>query len=235
MATDIASVNAGVVGYLKGFAWLSILGWAFAAILLIGAVGYVLYMWRDKKLFNKKITVFEIVGGYYCPGLRDTAKTVKLGKGGFEVLYLKKSKTWKIAWGGRVGKDTYYFFVGKDGYWYNGMLSGDVNSIDKEGGLTPIVTTNPLMRAQYTALEKQIDSLHSEKKSFMEKYGQWIAALMFVLIAGFMLYLSYKEYASAMSSMSGLVDKIGMLMDRANQMLANTAGSAGAGGLIPKT
>ncbi len=198
-----------------------------------GGVGF--YLWyKDRRTFRKIITVFDIVGNYYQFAFRDKAKVVKIGSGGFEILFLKKAKTWKIAYGGRVGRDTYYFFIAPDGYWFNGMLSANLNAIDKNGGLIPIVTTNPSMRAQYTSLEKQIDKLHSEKKNFMEKYGSWLFAISFVLVAGVMLWLSYKEFAQASSANAGITDKLGILVDRINNLLAHTSGAASTtGGVVP--
>jgi hypothetical protein len=160
---------------------------------------------------------------------------VKIGTGGFEILYLKKQKTWRIAYGGRVGMNKYYFFKSPDGYWYNSMFSGKIEYINSHGGLIPVLTANPLMRGQYTSLEKQIDSLHADKKSFMDKYGTWVLAISFVLIAGFMLYLCYKEFATAMASLNSSIKLEGDILTGLAklagnlQALNNTGGSA----LIP--
>lgn len=199
----------------------NVVGWIIFGVIVIAGGFFAYTQWRNKKIFNKKITVFEIVGQYYEPVYRDFAKTVKLGKGGFEILFLKKMKVYRIGYGGRVGKRDYYFFIGRDGYWYNGMLSA--KDIFSEGHV-PIVTTNPTMRGQYTALEKQIDALHAEKASFLEKYGQWIAAIAFVLIAGVIMWLILKEYNTLANNLGGVTDKIGQLLDK-----AGSAGAANSG------
>lgn len=219
MADVLTQTNQQIMGAVDLANIGNIIGWIFFFVIIIagGFVGYI--QWKNKKIFNKKITVFEIVGQYYEPVYRDFAKTVKLGKGGFEILFLKKLKVYRIGYGGRVGKRDYYFFIGRDGYWYNGMLSAKEIYSD---GLVPIVTTNPTMRGQYTALEKQIDALHGEKVSFLEKYGQWIAAIAFVLIAGVVMWLILKEYNTLASSLGGITDKIGQLVDK-----FNGAGSTG--------
>jgi len=223
MAVDvIGDVNAKVTSMFTGVNIMNIIGWAIA-ILLIGGfcIWYFGFFLRDKKMFNKKITAFEIVGINFVPVIRDTAKSVKLGSGGFEVLYLRKLKTWKLAYGGRVGKNDYYFFIMPDGYWYNGMMSANIKAINKDGGLIPIVTTNPTMRSQYTALEKQIDVLHGDKKSFMEKYGVWILGISFVLIAGVMMWLMFKEFSTGMSSFKGVTQSLADLVDKINVMQTN--------------
>lgn len=213
-STIISDTNSKIFGSFSGASVLNIVGWCILAVIVIGGCIWGYIIWNNRRVFCKKITVFDIVGINFVPASRDVAKVVKIGSGGFEILYLKKLKTYRIAYGGKVGKDTYYFFILPDGYWYNGMLSANMMMIDKMGGLVSVVTTNPAMRSQYTSLEKQIDTLHANKVSFMEKYGAWIMGIAFVLVAGVMLYLSYREYASTMASLSGLVDKIGGLVDK---------------------
>lgn len=216
--TIVSDVNAKITGAFTGVNVMNVIGWIVFVIILIAGAFFAFTIWNNKRIFKKKITAFDIVGVNFVPALRDVAKAVKIGSGGFEILYLKKLKVYKIAYGGKVGKDTYYFFITPDGYWYNGMLSADMLTIDKNGGLIPIVTTNAQMRSQYTSLEKQIDILHQNKTSFMDKYGSWIMSIGFVLIAGVMLWLCYKEFVVAMNSLSGLVDKIGLLIDKVNAM-----------------
>lgn len=234
MADPIQTVSQKVSGIVTLSGVLRVVGWAVLALIVIGGVAMIYWMWRQKKIYNKHVTAFEIVGGFYQPAIRDTAKTVKLGSGGFEILYLRKLKTWKLAYGGRVGKDTYYFFINRDGYWYNGMLSGDIKAIDTSNGIIPIVTTNPSMRAQYTSLEKQIDSLHADKRSWMEKYGGWMLSLGFVLIIGVFAWLIFKEMTPIMSGLADITNKMATLVDKVNIMVAN-AQTPSQGGLTPVT
>ena len=120
-----------------------------------------------------------------------------------------------------------------DGYWYNGLFSSNMFMIDKLGGLIPIVTTNPNMRSQYTSLEKQIDSLHKEKEKFWDKYGSWILSLSFVLVAGVMLWLNYKEFVTVSTNFNTAIDKMGLLIDKLNVLTGNVQNTQGAGGLVP--
>ena len=205
----------------------------FVAILVIVAIVYFLWIYPKRKRFKKTVTAFEIVGIFFTPTVRDKATVVKLGTGGFEVLYLQKQKVYRLAFGGRVGKDNYYFFIMPDGYWYNGLLSADLKEIDKTGGLVSVIATNPTMRAQYTSLEKQIDDLHKHKQGFLEKYGQWIFAITFVLIAGVMLWLCYTEFAKAMGSLANFNAENAKIL----QSIANLAGNVqqinNTSGLVP--
>ena len=218
-ASVVSNTNQQIVSMFTNVNYLSILGWIFAGILLIGGIIGLWIYYKDKKVFNKKITVFEIVGGFYVPAFSDKAKVVKIGKGGFEILFLKKLKCYRIAYGGRVGRDTYYFFIAKDGYWYNGMLGADIVYKGVDGTYIPIKTTNPSMRAQYTSLEKQIDVLHTEKKSFMEKYGGWIFGIIFIVISGVLLWLMFREFSAGMGAFKGTADQLTILVDKINFLI----------------
>lgn len=233
MADIVAGINDKITGTFSNIHWGTLIGWFIFIILLVGAGFWIFMYWKNKKLFNKEIFVNEIVNGEFVETYVDTAKSVKIGKGGFEILYLKKLKTWKIAYGGRTGRNRYDFYIMPDGYWYCGRKSANLYELDKKGGFIPIVITNPMMRGQYTSLEKQIDTLMQEKKNFWEQYGGWIMAIGFVVIAGTFLFLNYKQFSSAMSSMSGLTDKLGELVDKVVTMTGNVQTStAGGSGLV---
>jgi hypothetical protein len=235
MATTIESVNEQIVNVVsfKNVNILNILGWILFAVIIIGGCVYGYIVWRQRKVFDKRIRVKSIVNGVFVDSFQDIAKSVKIGKGGFELIYLKKLKTWKLAQGARVGINTYEFYIMPDGYWYPAHASADLQWMDKHGGLVPVVTTNPLMRSQYTSLEKQIDFLHQNKQGFWDKYGSWVLSIGFVLISGFMLYLCYKEFAQAMSSLGAFSDKMNTLIDKVNIMTGNIQTGGKDSGLVP--
>lgn len=222
------SIATKAVGTNIGSTIMSLLAWTFGLLILCSAVGFGYWYYLQGKKFNKKIRVWEIIGNRFEYTFTDTAKDVKLGKGAFVVLYLRKLKTWKLAYGGRSGKNVYDFFILPDGYWYNGTLAANMNKIDETGGLIPVQTTNPLMRAQYTALEKQIDILHGDKVGFWEKYGNWILSGGFIMMIGVFGWLMFKEISPIMNSASATIDKIGVLIDHLDKLTANINTASGS-------
>jgi uncharacterized membrane protein len=241
MAAEVVTeINQKIIGSITNIPWVKVGGWILAFVVAIGG-GFLLYnYYKNKKVFNKEATILEVVGVHYVPTAKDLMKVVKIGTGGFEILYLKKLKIYKIAYGGRVGKNSYYFFIGPDGYWYNGMFSSDINYIDEQGGLVPIVTTNPLMRAQYTSLEKQVDILHSAKKTFMQEYGMWVLGAGFITIIGVFAWLIFREMSPIMGAVSGtantqaiITDKLTILVERLNEILLDRPITNYSGGLVP--
>lgn len=239
----VSDTNAKLMGAFTGTNILTVVGWILFFVLLLGGGFFAYKIWKDKRVFNKRITVCDIVGSYYEPVMRDTAKIVKIGTGGFEILYLRKSKVYRIGYGGRVGKTDYYFFIQPDGYWYNGMMAAGVKLIDKEKGLIPVVTTNASMRTQYASLEKQIDNLHAEKKSFWDSNKTWMIPAVFLMIIIIGAWLISKEIAPVLNAATEATKKQAELTaaqtdltNRFSEMLTNfkiSSQSSGGSGLVP--
>ena len=232
MADAVSQVNQKILSSITSINWGRTVGWILFILVICGGGIWAYIYQKNKKVFNKGIVAFDSVGEYFEPSIRDRAKVVKLGKGGFEILYLQKQKTWKIAYGGKTGKSDYYFFILPDGYWHNGKLSAKVSYLDKEGGLVSVVTTNPLMRSQYTSLEKQIDSLTGQKAGFWDKYGGWVMSIAFVLIAGVLMWLIFREFSTAMGSLTSMNDKMAQLLDKVITISDNMGTATTNGGLI---
>ncbi len=239
MVDPVTEINKKLLNSIFNVNWFNIIFNLILFSLIIFSALFVYYYYKNKKLYNKRITVFEMIGGYWYPTIRDTARIVKIGKGGYEVLYLKNLKVYRVAYGGRILKNDYYFFVMPDGYWYNGMLKGGINYLDENKGLVPVTTANPLMRGQYVALEKQIETLHGDTKSFLEKYGTFIFSIVFLLIAGVFLWLMFKEFSTGMKEITTAVKEMSQntkvmaeLVDKVNSLL-KTAQSIQGGGLKP--
>lgn len=229
----IEDVNKAIIDRITNINFIDGLAWIFLIIIIIGASFWFFIYYKNKKLYSKIIKINEINGDYWEETFIDKAKNVKLGKGGFIILHLKKLKTWKIAYGGRTGRNIYEFYILSDGYWLNALRSAKVQYIDKEKGMIPVVTVNPLMRGQYTSLEKQIDSLTDTKKGFWENYGSWVMSIGFILIAGVMLWLIAKEVGSITNSIGGLIDKVGVLIEKLNVLTSNAQTSGLDSGLVP--
>jgi hypothetical protein len=100
-----------------------------------------------------------------------------------------------------------------------------MQAIDQNGGLIPVITTNPNMRGQYTSLEKQIGDLHGDKAKFWDKYGVWVMTMGYIVIIGFFSWLSYKEIGQFLGSGSALADKMLQLADAMNRLAVNLNGA----------
>lgn len=228
---SVQDITHSVTDKFSSTGFIQTIGWIVGSVIVLGIAGIWFWVTYTNKQFGKIINVFELVSGNYEHTFTDKAKVIKIGKNGFEILYLKKLKTYKLAYGGTAGKNKYYFFIAPDRIWYNCLLMGQIT----EDGKIPIKATSILMRASYTALEKDIDSLSAQKKTFWEQYGQWVLSISFVLIIGIMSWLIIREYAQGIGQIPTLIDRLGELVDKVNHLLvsADTNSNGGTnGGLI---
>ena len=161
------------------------------------AVAIVLYIYMTNKKFNRKIVLFEnIAGKGWEVTLKDRARLVKIGDGGEEILYLRKSKVYRTAYARKQGKNEHWFAIGQDGYWYNFLL-GD---LDAKMGMLDIEPIDRDMRYMHVAIRKNITERY-RKISFMEKYGSILINGVFLIIMLVGLWI--------------LVDQIGELVTQA--------------------
>jgi len=172
---DILGANIPIPKFGIGsgqWIWI-VLFFMFAVV--IAVVFYLVTQWLS---YNRKIIVFENISGQgFQPVYKDSAKLVKLGDGGEELLYLKKKKVYRTAYGKKMGKNTYWFVIGQDGYWYNSVL-GD---LDAKMGMLDIEPIDRDMRYMHVAVRKNITERY-RKIGFMEKHGVIILSMVFLLV-----------------------------------------------------
>lgn len=170
LGINLPSFSASGVG-----TWITII----CIILIFSLVGcIVVWLIYQSRIYKKKIIVFENISGQgYQRTIKDKARIVKIGDGGEELLYLRKLKVYRTAYGRKMGKNTYWFAIGQDGYWYN-ILLGD---LDAKMGMLDVEPIDRDMRMMHVAIRKNIQDRY-RKESFMQKYGTFVLHSMFLLI-----------------------------------------------------
>jgi len=194
----------------------------FAAIII-----YVVY---NFKVYDKKIVVFEnIAGGGYQPVFKDRARTVKLGDGGEEVLFLRKKKVYRGAYGRKMGKNTFWFAVGQDGYWYNFVL-GD---LDAKMGMLDIEPIDRDMRYMVTAIRKNIQERYRKQK-FMEKYGTIVMSGFFLLIMIIGIWFLLDKMAEINTASAGSLEAAKQVQAASSGIISSLDNICSRGsGLVP--
>lgn len=152
--------------------------WIVILVVLVIILSVAAYFIYQRMMFNKEVVVFENVNGKgYVVTFHDKARLVKFGKTGEEVLFLRKKKVYRTAYGRKMGNNTYWFAVGQDGYWYNFVL-GDLDTKLEMLDIEPIDRD---VRMMYVAMSKNVEDRFN-KPSFMEQYGVYIAGGIILLI-----------------------------------------------------
>jgi len=154
--------------------------WIYVAIVvLLGVfliIGVVIFLFFFT--YRKKIIIFENISGQgYHPVLKTRARVVKLGIGGEELLKTLVGGLFLSSYGRKMGKNTYWYAKGQDGYLYNVVL-GD---LDSKMGMLDIEPIDRDVRMFHVALDRLSHQTYG-KTSFMEKYGVHMMLFLFLIV-----------------------------------------------------
>ena len=186
----------------------------FIFAIAASVIFFLIYQYR---IFNRKIVVFENISGQgFQPVYKDRARLVKLGDGGEEILFLKKKKVYRTAYGRKMGKNTYWFAIGQDGYWYNVVL-GDV---DAKMGMLDIEPIDRDMRYMHVAIRKNIQDRYRKIK-FMEKYGTIVMSGLFLLIMLIGLWFLLDKVATMTSNIASAVEASKTIQAESGKILSS--------------
>jgi hypothetical protein len=226
---EVALPKLNIGGFLSN-SWIYILIIGIIGFILIIAVALLLFL----KTYNKKIVVFENISGQgYQPTLKTKARGIKLGSGGEEVLKTLAGGTFLTAYGKKMGRNSYWFAKGPDGYLYN-VLLGDLDTKLKMLDIEPVDRD---VRMFHVALDRLSHQTY-DKQNFLQKYGIHILLFVFLicLVGGMMLIIS--QVAKATSSLAATADTnravleaLGGVLNKANNIQTQT--QTGGSGLVP--
>lgn len=214
--------------------WIYILVLFLLGLILIGAVAFILYI----KTYNRKMVFLENLSGKgYNVIAKKRARIVKLGVGGGELLKPIFSNTFFPSDGRKMGKNTYWFAKGSDGYWRNIVL-GD---LDTETGMLDIEPVDRDVRMFQIAIDRLSHQTYG-KQSFMEKYGIHVLLFVFLIVLIFGMWFIVGKIGDATAPLAAstenavkiqeandrTLDKLAVLIDR-----INTNPAMGGTGLKP--
>ena len=181
--------------------YLSIVGVIILGAIFIGVLIYIFYM---NKVYYIQIRDFENISGQgFQLVFKDTARLINIGDGGEELIFLKKRKKYRTAYGRKMGKNEYWFAKGQDGYWYNTVL-GD---LDAKMGMLDIEPIDRDMRYLHVAIRKNIQDRYRKEDKFA-KYAPIVMSFIFLIIMVIAVWL--------------LISKVGELITTANQVVESS-------------
>ncbi len=185
-------------------------------VLIISAiVGVILYFVLSSRAYKYKIIIFENIAGQgYVPTGRDKAKMIKVGDGGEEVLKLRKRKLYRTAYGKKIGKNTYAFAIGSDGYWHN-ITFGDLDEALGKVGVEPVDRD---MRYMHVAIRRNIKE-RFDSVTFLQKYGGLMAYTALIAVTGIMMWLLFDKFLAISGSVQGAVEAAEKVLEAATDVL----------------
>lgn len=219
---SLPSFTSGNTGF-----WITVV--AIIALVLVSAGILLWIFWFIPRTFSKKIEIYENIAGQGYQRTRiDCAKTVKVGNGGEEILYLRKSKCYRTAYGRKIGFNTYAFAVGQDGYWYN-FLHGD---LDAKMGMLDIEPVDRDLRYMHVAIRKNITERY-RKVGVMEKYGTLIIGGISIIIVMVALWLLVSKIGGLITVATQTVEASKPIADALTNAVSKLDNICSASGLRP--
>ena len=186
-------------------------------IFVIVVLGLCWWFGIEQRKYKYKIEIYENLGGtrYVKTGV-DRAKVVRMGDGGEEILWLKKHKMYKGAYGRKMGTNLIWFAIGQDGYWYNITL-GD---LDAKQGMLDIEPIDRDMRYAHVAIRRNLKDRYNKPK-WMEKYGTMLMGLLFLIVMGALLWFLIDKMADSATTLANAAQTNAEVQKGINQALTS--------------
>ncbi len=196
---------------ISGFSVGNVAGYitAGAIILVIIMVTLGLTYWLImRKVYYKKIIIFEKVGGIIQVTKRDVGRDIRLGDAGDFIVYTKKFKKFLPPATLQTGHNIFWYYIREDGEWINigiedidlAMRKVKAHFLDKE------------MRFARTGMQKNLrDRLI--KITFWDRYGAMIIWTLYIAIVGVMTWLLFDKWIELSGSVASAVETAREVME----------------------
>jgi len=229
----MASVTETLSGFTSGVNFGSLTGMiTFLAIALLVSVigGVIFYFAYNEIVFNKRITIYQnIAGRGPIPVGKDRAKLIKISDAGEEVLFLRKLKLYKGAYGKVIGKNHYAFHVGRDGYWRNCTFA-DPEEGKNEIKLMPVDRD---MRYAHEGIRKNV-TLRFEKKNWLKENLATILGFGAIIIILVFMWLLADKYFTIFSAADGTMESSKLVLEEVARLLGSLDNlQSGGSGIAP--
>ena len=194
LGVNLELPNIDISGALSG-SWIYILIIGMIGLIIVGVIAILLFL----NTYNRKVVFFENISGQgFQPVMKSRARIIKLSRSGEEILKTLKGGIFLSAYARKMGKNTFWYAKGSDGYWYN-ILLGD---LDAKFGILDIEPVDRDVRMFHLGIDKIAERDYAQKKSFMEKYGVQMMVLVFLVIFLIGLFVISGKISEGLQAMS---------------------------------
>lgn len=211
----LSNINPGeILGKIGGFALIIIL-----FIFMMGIIYTVFWFRKQKQLYNKKIYWFEEVHGEMVSVDNDLAAELIIPNTNIQVFYIKKKDLYLPRPVIRMGKDSYWFAIRNNREIVNFSMK-NINSEMKEANLNYDHTD---MRYALTNLRELI------KRNYRDKSQKWWQEYKEVISLILLVFVMSLSFFFLLSKLGSLIDKVGVLIDHADQVVKTAEVLRGSG------
>lgn len=227
LGVELPLPEISITGFFSS-TWIYVFIVAFIGFLLIMILIIVLFFYT----YNRKVVFFENISGLgFQPTMKRRARIVKLGMGGEELLKILGGD-YMTAYGRKMGKNTFWFAKGSDGYWYN-FLMGD---LDAKMGVLDIEPVDKDVRMFHVAKDR-LNKLTYGKTGFLEKYGMHIIAFLFLIVMILGMWFLIGKVGDATATLAATAETNARVAEQTSNALNALANiqSPQSSGIIPAT
>ena len=179
--------------------------------------------------FNKKIIIFEKIGGKFEQTKIDRAITIRFGESGDSVIYCAKSKKHLPTPSIQTGRNIYWYAIREDGEWIN----IGIEDIDLEMKKLKVHYLDKEMRYARVALQRNLKERY-QQQSFWSVYGGLVAYTSLIVITGVMFWLLIGKFVEIGSEVTSIMNTAKEIMKESRDVIAAVDNlKHGGSGLIP--
>lgn len=190
---------------------------------VVGAIFYWMFYLKKSKADNKQqIHWFEEVNGAIVPIGKDLAKELTIPGSNVQVFYIKGRDMYLPRPRIKMGKNAYWFIIKRNGEIVNFAMK-NINEEMKEANLDYDHTD---MRYALTNLKELI------KRNYRDKSQPWWREYKDVIGLVILIFVLTISFVFIISKVGGLVDKVGILIEHADQLIQLAETKAGSGVMI---
>lgn len=196
--SDLGISGEGILQGLGTFAKFIIV------VILVGSLlGFWLFKRNTKKLYTKKIHLFEEVNNQFIPTGEDIAVEMTIPNTTVKVFFLKKANIYLPRGTIQMGKDHYWYGIRKNREWVNFSIS----NLNEEMKIAKLEFDHSDMRYANAQLKRLIERNYKKQKWWQEWRSEIsVAVLILLLTVSFFLLLG--EIKDIVGSLSPLMDSV---------------------------
>jgi len=196
-------------------------------ILIIILLSLGVWWYLMKKKYYIQIRDFENLSGQgYQLCNRNTARLIRVGDGGEELLLLRKGRKFRTAYGRKMGKNEYWFAKGQDGYWYNFVL-GD---LDAKMGMLDIEPIDRDMRYMHVAIRKNVQDRY-KKSDTVSKYAPLVISSIFLIIMIIATWLLMSKAGDLINAATSAAQSVEPIANKLSEAIGHLDGLCGGSGI----
>lgn len=210
----------------------------FIAIVILGLIGFLIYMMHTKKQFFISIRVFRNVGNVPTEIGLFKAREIPFGMAGDKLWKVAPKSAWgmmfKIIKWLPVGKfqtkpNEFWYWIRQDGEWIN-YRQTDIDEVSRVAGVKFVQED---MRLQRLATDKLLEQRLMDK-SFWDKWGNTIMTVIFFLVIAVCMVVIFYQFSKIIDKLTPLITQL----IQSNQQIAqyciqNITATGGGSGLVP--